>query len=185
MAKKIRNSPVCPPRGFLRDEQGTVTIEFLLWMPLLAFWMMGSVAFFDAYKTRNDVSKAAHALSDILSRQVEVSDGFFDELYSLQAKLLPRVVQGNELRVTSIQYQALDDTYHVIWSKAFGGDQPMTAEFIPIHLLPEMADLDTVILTEVAAPYRPVSNWTLIDSNEWSFVLVSRPRFVSAIAKID
>lgn len=173
------------PQGLARDEQGTVTIEFLLWMPLLAFWMMGSVAFFDAYKTRSDLSKAAHTLSDILSRQVEVSDGFFDEIYALQAKLLPRVVHGNELRVSSIQYQALDDTYHVVWSKALGGDPPLAAEFIPTHLLPEMADLDTVILTEVAAPYEPVSNWTLIDTDEWSFVLVSRPRFVSAIAKID
>lgn len=175
---------ICKRDGFWRDEQGAITIEFLLWTPVLAFWLMGSAAFFDAYKSRSDTAKAAQTLSDIMSRQVEVTNGFLDELYALQSKLLPRVAQGRDLRLTSIQYHALDDTYHVIWSRAYGG-VPMEDQFIPIHLLPQMADLDTVIVTEVAVPYQPVSNWAVVDAREWSFALVTRPRFVSSVAKID
>ena len=35
-------------RDWQRDERGTMTIEFLLWMPVLASWLVVSTAFFDA-----------------------------------------------------------------------------------------------------------------------------------------
>jgi len=167
------------------DERGTITIEFLLWLPVLAFWFVGSAAFFDAYKSRNDAAKAAHTLSDIASRQIEISDAFLDELYLLENNLLPRAPAGKRLRVSSIQYTAVDDTYQVLWSQPLGGGVVMASADIPLTILPVMADLDTVILTELSTPYQPFTNWAKIEVTEWSFTLVSRPRFVSSIAKIN
>ena len=172
-------------RDWLRDERGTLTIEFLLWMPLLAFWLVVSAAFFDAYKSRNDAAKVAHTLSDITSRQIEVTDEFLGELLALEDKLLPRVPTGKLLRITSIQYSASDEEYQVLWSEALGGGEPLTDESIPLNIMPEMADLDSVVLTEVSVPYRPFTKWGGITANTWSFALVSRPRFVSKIAMIN
>ena len=170
-------------RDWQRDEHGSITIEFLLWLPLLAFWLVVSVAFFDAYKSRDDTAKAAHTLSDIMSRQVEVSNAFFDELYELQGELLPRTPEGKWLRVTSIQY--VGGEHQVQWSRAVGGGEPIAAEDIPQEIIPEMAEFDSVILTELYVPYQPFTDWARIDVHTWSFVLFTRPRFVSAIAKVD
>lgn len=170
-------------RRWRRAERGSITIEFLLWLPLLAFWLVVSVAFFDAYKSRNDAAKAAHTLSDIMSRQVEMSNAFADELFALEDKLLPRVATGKRLRVSSIRYAA--ETYQVQWSRAVGGGQPMADADIPLEFLPEMADLDTVVLTELYVPYQPFTDWAGIGARAWTFVIVTRPRFVSAIGYID
>lgn len=172
-------------RGWQRDEYGSITIEFLLWLPLLAFWLVVSAAFFDAYKSRSDAMKAAQTLTDILSRQVEVDNAFIDELYALQDKLLPRAPAGTRLRVTSVQYVDADEEYQVQWSRVIGGGQPLDTATISQEFFPQMADLDTVILTELDVSYRPFTDWGRIGNRTWSFALVTRPRFVSAIAKTD
>lgn len=165
----------------LRDEGGTLTIEFLLWLPVLAFWLVASVAFFQAYKSRNEALNTAHALSDIMSRQVEVTDGFLDQLYALQARLLPRAPEGTQLRVSSIQYVRDDDQYRVLWSRALGGGDPLPEAEVTGPMLPLMADRDTVLLTELEVPFQPFTGWAGIGSRIWTFHLVSRPRFVSAV----
>lgn len=172
-------------RRWKRDERGSITVELVVWMPVLAFWLVGSAVFFDAYKSRSDVAKAAHTLSDIVSRQTEVDNAFLDELYLLEGKLLPRFPEGRQLRLSSVQYIAATDQYLVQWSRPLGGGEVLADEDIPLSILPDMADLDTVILTEVSAPYQPFTNWGNIAVREWSIDLVSRPRFVSAIPKID
>jgi len=169
----------------LRDEGGTLTIEFLLWLPLLCFWLVASVAFFQAYKSRNDALNTAHALSDIMSRKVEVTEGFFDELYALQARLLPQAPRGTHLRVSSIQYVGDDDQYRVLWSRAVGGGEPLPQQEITGPMLPVMADRDTVLLTELDVPFHPFTGWAGIGSQTWTFHLVSRPRFVAAVPLID
>jgi len=170
---------------WLADERGTLTMEFLLWLPLLAFWLVASVAFFQAYKSRNDASNTAHALSDIVSRQVEVSDAFFPQLYALQARLLPRAPAGTRLRVSSIEYVAKDETYRVLWSRAEGGGEPLPEAVVEASMLPAMADRDTVLLTELEVPFFPFTDWAGIGSRTWSFALVARPRFVSKVALLD
>ena len=171
-------------RNWQRDERGTITIEFLLWMPFLAFWLVASTALFDAYKSRSHASKAAHVMSDIMSRQVEVNDAFVDDLYLLQASLLPYAPPGTLARVSTVQYLAADDTYRVQWSVPVGGGQAMTNDNIPLTILPEMADFDTIIITELSVPYQPFTHWAEIEVTEWSFALISRPRYVSAIAML-
>jgi hypothetical protein len=172
-------------RALLRDERGTITIEFLLWMPVLAFWLVVSALYFEAYKSRSDAMKAAHTLTDIMSRQVEVTDAFIAELYALQRRLVSRAPAGTRLRISSVQYSETDEEYQVLWSRAIGGDEPLTTEMISQRFFPEMADLDTVILTELSVPYHPFTSWAGIGQRTWSFALFTRPRFVSQVAILD
>ena len=136
-------------------------------------------------KARADAAKAAHALTDIISRQVEVDNAYITELHTIGEKLLPRVTSGEQLRLTSIQYDAVNDEHRVLWSEARGGGLPLQDEDIPLTLVPEMAHLDTVILTEVSVPYQPFTTWAGIDVTDWDFALVTRPRFSPSIAKLD
>lgn len=176
-------SPTSTLGLFWRDERGTLTMEFLLWLPILAFWFVVSVVFYDAYKSRNDAAKAAHTLSDIMSRQVEVSDASLNELFLLEEKLLPRVSSGHKLRISSVRYSA--GAYEVLWSNAMGtGWLPLTTAELDPNFFPQMAEFDTVIVTEVSVPYVPFADWVGIEARSWNFALVTRPRFVSQVALI-
>lgn len=173
--------------GFLAiwwgDEKGTLTIEFLLWLPYLALWFIASTIFYDAYKSRNEAANAAYTLSDIITRQTEVDNQFLDSLYTLQDRLLPQADGVRTLRISSIQFSG--GKYQVLWSRSMGGGSVMKDADIPIQIMPAMAELDTVILTELAVPFIPFANWVGVRARTWSFDLVSRPRFASQVAKTD
>lgn len=169
-------------RRFLGDEGGSVTIEFVLWVPVLLVWFVVSAVFFDAYISRNRAANVAYTMTDILSRQTEVDDAFIVELFNLQEVLLPDAPPGRRFRVSSIRYEAADDRYVVLWSRAYGGPDPLPeGQPVTSDVLPTMADLDTVILMELEVPYRPFSNWAGIGERFWTFRLVTRPRFVSQV----
>lgn len=170
-------------RRWLADERGSVTMEFVVWIPFLLFWFVVSVVYFDAFKSRNDTSKAAHTMSDILSRQSEVTQEFLDQLFALQANLLPRAPEGSWMRISSIQYDATEEEHVVVWSESVGRDEPLLDENIRTTILPAMADLDTVVLTELFVPYFPFADWVGFDARIWTIAIVARPRFVSAIAR--
>ena len=182
------NKPGSTFRHWMGDEYGSVTIEFMLWLPILAFWLVISAIFFDAYKARSDAMKTAQTLSDIMSRQTEVSDAYIGDLYLLQGKLLARAPAGTRMRISSIQYK--DEEYQVQWSRALGGGDPLATgtgddNELAQDIFPRMAELDSVILTELYVPYMPFSDWAAMKVTQWSFTVISRPRFVTAVAMIN
>lgn len=177
-------------RRYLRDSGGAASIELVIWIPLLTFWMIASVSAFGAFNGRNAAANAAFTLSDVMSRQIEVDEAFLAELQTLHANLLPGT-GDRTLRISSIQYlegtdPVLDpDRWPVLWSRGLGELGPLTEERVPLGLLPQMADTDTVILVETSVPH-----WFFTDAlgarfTVWRHELAVRPRFVAAIAKVD
>lgn len=165
-----------------RDERGTITMEFVIWLPILVFWFVVSASFFQAFKSRNDAANVAHTLTDILSRQVEVDDAFFTELYALQGQLLPEAPAGATLRISNIRYDSSEAQYTVLWSRAIGGPEPLPIGPVSSPIFPEMSGGDTVILVEFTVPYAAFTDWDGVGNRTWSFSLVTRPRFVSSVA---
>jgi len=166
---------------FLRDERGSLTAEFVLWVPVLGFWFALSVGVFDAYKSRNAAAKTANTIADIITREDTVDNAFLDNLLLLEQRLLPRAPSGEQLRISSIQYTAANG-YTVRWSRAMGGgQQSLTDADIPLGIMPTMAELDTIILTEVDIPWDPFDFVSVVDPQPWSFEIVARPRFVTEI----
>ena len=177
-------------RRFAKDTQGSITVEFMIWVPVIMLWLAFSVAYYDANKNRNDAAKAAYTISDLVSRQVEVSDPFFEQIAALQNNLLPRTASRHDLRVTSIQFLEAEDeddedVWVVQWSAATDGFIPLTDETLNTSLFPPIADLDTIILTELAVPFVPIMANVGINNQTWRLPVVTRPRFVSAIVKTD
>jgi Flp pilus assembly protein TadG len=161
-----------------------MTVEFVIVVPLLMLWFVGSFVWFQAFRNYSQAEKASFAIADIVSRQTEVDNEFIDGLQPLFQRLQPRAGSGNWLRVSSISWDE-DDGYAVEWSRnADGGDDLVTGD-IPTSILPEMADGDTVILAETYVPYQPMVDWVGIPPLTWSNQVVIRPRYVSAISKTD
>ncbi len=112
-----------PRRSFSTDDRGAITVEFVVWCPILFLWFIGSVAFYDGYRDRGRAEKASHVIGDIVSRQVEVSPEFVSSLHDLQETLLPDMPSGKWIRLSSVLYSG--GNYFVEWSDATGSGLPM------------------------------------------------------------
>ncbi len=170
--------------AFARDERGSISIEFMIVMPLLLFLTTGGIAFWDAFHSNSQTAKIAYAVSDIMSRHDAVDDTDMAYLYAVQDKMMAADLDRRSLRISSICFE--DGQHRVLWSYSNSSADtiPPAAledEDIPVEALPEMAPQDSVILTEVEARWQPYFLNVGLGERVWRSVLVSRPRFVKII----
>ncbi len=167
----------------LRDERGSISIEFVIVMPLLLFLAISGLGFWDAFQSNSKTAKIAYAVSDIMSRYDVVDDTDMAYLYSVQDKMLSPDLDRRSLRISSICFE--NGNYRVLWSyTASSNDIPgpdaLEDVEIPVEILPTMAPQDSIILTETEARWQPHLN-VGVGSRTWRSELVSRPRFVKII----
>jgi Flp pilus assembly protein TadG len=167
----------------LRDERGTISIEFMIVMPLLLFLTISGLGFWDAFQSNSKTAKIAYTVSDIMSRYDVVDDTDMTYLYAVQDKMLSPDLDRRSLRISSICFE--DGIHRVLWSYTASSADivdpgALTDEDIPLEILPAMAPQDSVILTELEARWQPHFN-VGIGSRMWRSELVTRPRFVKII----
>ncbi len=175
-------------RAFAGDETASISIEFMIAMPLLLFLVTGGLGYWDAFHANTQVARIAFTLNDIMSRHDVVDDTDMTYLANLTNKMMDGDLDQRVLRITSICF--VDDgnggLHRVLWSYTaqstdITGPGAMTDEEIPVAILPDMDFQDSVILTEVAARWQPHFANIGIGEMQWSSRLVSRPRFVKMI----
>lgn len=167
-------------RRFLRDERGSIAIESVLILPVLAWAYMGTVVFFDAFRAKAVNVKAAYTIGDILARQtVDITPEFVDSLHDLQRMLIGDD-PATRLRITKFTFRASDGSFVRIWSEARG---PGIAGHTPASLrdvrasIPIMADDDSAVLVESWTTYTPSMN-VMLDPTTLHELVVMRPRFM-------
>ena len=183
----------------LRDEDGSMSIEFILTFPLLALWLMGSFVWFDAYRSNSQTAKVAYTMSDMASRYNSVDETDMAEIFAVHKTLLPNRVAEGYVRVSSICWNG--DEHRVVWSyvgddtyaaakAAYEADPdnnpiprlvPLTDAEIPVNLMPTMSVNDSIILTDVYGRWVPLADWVGLSETTWTNRLVTRPRFVTMI----
>ncbi|MHA3916285.1 TadE/TadG family type IV pilus assembly protein [Halovulum sp. GXIMD14793] len=180
-----------------RDEEGTLTVEFIVMFPLLAFWFLGAITFFEAFRSNSLTAKVAYTISDIASKYGEgptaADQGFqtqdLVELFQIQQRMMPRRTSRGSMRISSICFwkdkdesDGDDSKYRVLWS--WVGDNgagpslsPLTDSEIPVAIMPFMADQDTVMFVEIYTDWKPISSLGgLMQPLTWSNRLAERPR---------
>lgn len=189
----------------LSSDEGTMTVEFVIMFPLVAIWFAMSFQFFATFRSNSQTSKVAYTIADIASREQD-HEGHFDaegnpeigfradeleSLFALQKKMMPRRVNHESLRISSICFREgdsatdSDDLYRVLWSWA--SDSTGVPELdvfvelqdddIPEDIMPIMADQDTILFVEVAGTWHPVSTPFYKPSDfRWSNKITIRPR---------
>lgn len=172
-------------RKFWSDTQGAMTVEFVIWVPLLMAWFVVSATAYSAFDNRHAAANAAFTIADISSRQITMDDTVIDDLYSLQANLLPGVSDQRTLRVSSIMYNEPLDMHVLLWSEARGPAPELNQVTVPLGWMPQMADGDTVLLVETSVPYSFISEWIGSETTLWTHVLPVRPRYVGSVVKTD
>lgn len=171
-------------KGFIQNQQGTATVEFLLVMPLIIFWIGGTLTFFNAFSEYTKSVKATYTVADILSRQTAIDDNYIDSMNNLFANFMNQSTNDVWLRVSSIA--KVSDDLTVDWSTATGIHNPLEVSAdIPEEIIPDLLDEESIILVESYTPFVPFLDYIGIDSNTYVNRVVVSPRFSSQLAKKD
>ena len=173
----------CFVRNFSRDEDGSMTVETVLVLPMLFWAIMASYAYFDGYRQSAANVKAAYTISDLVSRETrEINDAYIDSMKEMM-ELMVKAESGTRMRITLITYSEADDYHYVRWSadRGLGGKLTDAAVAALRDQLPPMPDADTLILVETENDYVPKFDVGLNDVTFENFVF-TRPRFTNEIA---
>lgn len=169
-------------KRWAKDEEGTVAVEAMLFLPLLFWVYMATFSFFHGYKMEAVGFKANITIADMFSREADyVSPEFVDGAKSL-LDFLSTSDDDPELRVTAFRWNDGDGEYQVAWSQNRGNQPALTTADLLNELdrLPIMYDNEMAILVETWIDYEPVFD-VGVDGRTMNAFTVISPRFVSQI----
>ena len=177
-------------RRWRADEDGSVAVETLMMVPLLAWAMLATLSYFDAYRTEAISTKASLTLADMFSRETDwVDAAYIDGAASLLGFL---TIKDNnpQMRISVVKWEADDPVnlpliggYSVVWSHTRGGEKlPLTDLVIDDYTnqIPVMSHMERIIVVETWTDYEAPYTIGLDDFTMQTFTVMS-PRFASQL----
>ena len=169
-------------RIFRDDASGSVTVEFVLAMPILFWSFMAAYTFFDGYRQSALNLKAAYTVSDLISRETQaINDAYVDSMVRV-LRLMTDGRSDTALRISVIRWDESESAYFLDWSANRGFAETLTDETLRTleDQLPTMPDNERVILVETENRFVPMFEVGLGDTLLSNFVF-TRPRFVAQV----
>lgn len=176
-----------PARRFLIGTQGSVSIEFAFYAPLLLGLFAAIYTFFDAFRQESINMKAAYTVSDLISRETNyVNEAYIDSMHALATELV-RSDTTLSTRISVVRWDEGDKRYYVDWSKVRGN---VFQEWVDGTInevkddLPAMPDQERVILVETWNEIQPAFNVGIPLMDVQNFVF-TRPRFAPQVVFVE
>lgn len=174
---------------FHTDQSASLIAEAVIILPVLAWWYVGSLTFYQAYDARNVNVKAAYTISDMLSRENgSVTTGYLDGLENVFSYLTAGAGTDPAIRISLLKCSENcgdEDPGRVLqldWSYATGGHRQLNNADMDSYKskIPLIPLGDRVIVVETFMTYTPSFNVGLTRSSFQNLV-VTRPRFVPVL----
>lgn len=165
-----------------RKDDGSISVEAMLMLPLLIWAFLGSYVFYDAYRAQFVNTKAGYTIGDILSRETGyITPEYLDSLHDLQSFLVARQ-DPIRLRVSVIEYDDDAEDHSVIWSQNRGGGGTIDDDDIDAMLgsIPLMSDGEKAVIVQTSMQYVPIYA-AGIDILQFDDFVITRPRFASQL----
>lgn len=165
-----------------RDEEGSVSVEVLMTVPLLAWAMLATLTYFHAYRAEAISEKASLTIADMISREADYITPDYIEGARGLLKFLSIEDRWPDLRITVVEYDGDVQRYERVWSKEKGPRSPLTnAQVIAMaDKLPVMSDNEQAIVVETWTEYNAPYGVGL-DSFDMTTMTVISPRFVTQV----
>ena len=170
-------------RTFRKDEQGTISVELVLILPVLFWGYLSMFSIFDAYRQHSLNQKAAYTLGDVISRETApIDNSYLIGSREMLAYLTANMKDDVAVRITSVTFDADNDEYKKYWSKNKGWMPALSNEAIQAlrEDLPVMPDNETVVVVETFVKYDPPFNTGLQTREIHNFVF-TRPRYAPQV----
>ncbi|WP_127107479.1 TadE/TadG family type IV pilus assembly protein [Pararhodobacter zhoushanensis] len=148
----------------LKDERGSVAVEFVITLPLLLWGLVATVVFFEGYKARYNAQMAAQTVADIMSRETDLFTGNYIEGLNNVFDFLADSEYPTRIRVSSVIWDSTTERNRLQWSYATRNMAPLPENTFELlqnddtaTLLAEFGD-DTSFSFTGAAAQMPVSD---------------------------
>ncbi len=168
---------------FLRRENGSLSVEACFAVPILAWAVVATFVFFDAFKTMNITQKATYTIADMISREeVAVDDNYITALHET-FDFLAGDYGENAIRVTVVEMVTDEDTgdsnLELVWSKGVNVRPYATLQIIEDRI-PNIAVGEQLIVVESEQEWTPAFKVGLA-RYRFAQVALARPRFAPKI----
>ncbi len=176
-------------KRFGRDEEGTVTVEAVIALPLLFWALAASYEFFELHRYDSARNKASYTVADMISREMQsVTPTYMDNAKTV-FDTITNDNGDNQMRVTVLKYDVDEDVYSVVWSQVRGSGtlvELTTAEMRNAHaILPVMHDGEEVIVLESRSIYPPIFEVGISKNKAIETRVLTSPRFAPQIVWED
>ena len=177
-------------RAFWRGEEGSMTVEAVMILPLLLWAFLATFTFFDVYRAKNLALKANYAISDLLSREAEIDMNYLLGIEDVYTYLTqggdPAWVRVTVVRCSENCTSEADRTLRIGWSQATDGLASLSDTDVQgtyNEHIPMIAEGEWVIMVETMAGYEPPFSVYLtgIEARDMSDIVMTRPRFTSQL----
>lgn len=167
-------------KGFRRSEDGSLSVEAVIALPMLIWAITATFVFWDAFKTLNVSQKATYTIADMLSRETQTVDAPYLTTMHELFDYLSATPGDNAIRVTVVRMTEDPNTgvktRELVWSQGVGGVSGYIDLTILEPRLPDMAPGDQLIVVESEQEWTPAFAVGLA-SYRFREVAISRPRF--------
>lgn len=164
---------------FIRSEQGSLSIEAVLVVPILAWAIVATFVFFDAFKTQYISQRATYTIADMLSREETAIDGQYLASLHEMYDYLSNGEGANTLRVTVVERKTDEDTgepyLDLVWSEGVNVQEYVNLSVIEDRI-PSISVGEQLIVVESEQEWSPAFGVGLADYKFYEFAL-ARPRF--------
>lgn len=165
-------------RRFLGREDGVVSVEAVLILPVLFWAYIGLFVMFDAFQAKSVNIKAAATIGDLLSRETNPVNAEYITGLNGVLDILVHSNHPTVMRVSVVRYDLDDDEFTLVWSHATGLKLALTdatlSEIEPS--IPAVQDAGSVIVVETWMAYEPFLNIG-VKPMFFENVVVTSPRF--------
>ena len=175
---------------FCRAESGSVAVETMLMTPIIVWFFVAPLQYFEAYRAELMSNRAALTIADMYSRET----GYINPNYLNGTQKLLReltiVDDRPDFRVTLFFWNETQKKYKVRWSRRRGSQGVLrTVDLATMkHRLPILSHQERAILFETWTDYTPkfgngfgVMESTGLKSQEFRTFVVISPRFAPTV----
>lgn len=170
-----------PTLRFLRNENGSLSVEACFAVPILAWAITATFVFFDAFKTLNITQKATYTVADMISREeAAVDDDYIKSMYEIYYYLASGGGGGPAaLRISVVEMVTDPDTgldeLELVWSEGVNYDA--LTEIDPIEdRIPGISAGEQLVVVESVKEWSPAFAVGLA-TYQFSEIALARPRF--------
>jgi hypothetical protein len=159
-------------------EDGSITVEAVIMLPVLILFYITSFTFFDAYRTQAVITRTGYVVGDLLSRQPTIDAADVVGMRDLFA-FMTFNAGPSEIRVTEVAGGAtLADPLAVVWSEGTGTLDPLTEDEVAAirDTIPDLAPNERITIVETRVEYRPPF-FVGLPAYTMQEVVVTRPRY--------
>lgn len=171
---------------FLRDQDGSASIEAVIIMPMVFWVYLAMFTFFQTYQEYYTNQKAAYTIGDMISRETLPMDtAYMDGVRDL-LDYMTRSSGPTTVRITSAKYDQANKRFLLHWSRARGNLTDATQADVTswTNRIPELEDGEYITITETWTSFSPPFNIGLPVQEVKNFVF-TRPRYAPWVLYSD